>query len=83
MTAARSDWRAKRQQRDALSRANARQLKQVRADLTRRTQRYLDSVYGELSLGVGFGPLWEIVSPFRHDTAISSTGLDKKPAEPD
>jgi hypothetical protein len=83
MTAARSDWRAKRQQRDALSRANARQLKRVRADLTRRTQTYLDSCYGELSLGVGFGPLWEIVSPFRLGSPISTTGLGKKPAEPD
>jgi hypothetical protein len=83
MTAARSDWRAKRQQRDALSRANARELKRVRADLTRRSKTYLDSCCGELSLGVGFGPLWEIVSLFRHGTAISSTGVDKKPAEPD
>jgi hypothetical protein len=83
MTAARSDWRAKRQQREAVSRANARQLKQVRADLTRRTQTYLDSVYGELSFGVGYGALFELVSPFRLGSPISTTGLDKKPAEPD
>jgi hypothetical protein len=83
MTAARSDWRAKRQQRDALSRANARQLKRVRADVSRRTKTYLDSVYGELSLGVGYGALFELVSPFRLGSPISSTGVDKKPGEPD
>jgi hypothetical protein len=83
MTAAKSDWRAKRQQRDAISRANARELKRVRADVSRRTKTYLDSVYGELSLGVGYGALFELVSPFRLGSPISTTGVDKKPAEPD
>jgi hypothetical protein len=83
MTAARSDWRAKRQQREAVSRANARELKRLRADLTRRTKTYLDSVYGELSLGVGYGGLFELVSPFRIGSPISSTGVNKGPAEPD
>ena len=83
MTAARSDWRAKRQQREAVSRANARQLKRVRADVSRRTKTYLDSVYGELSLGIGYGPLFELVSPFRLGSPISSTGVNKGPTEPD
>ena len=83
MTAARSDWRAKRQQRDAVSRANARQLKRVRADVSRRTKTYLDSVYGELSLGIGYGPLFELVSPFRLASPISTTGVDEKADEPD
>jgi predicted S18 family serine protease len=83
MTAARSDWRAKRQQREAISRANARQLKRVRADVSRQTKTYLDSVYGELSLSVGYGALFELVSPFRLGSPISTTGVDKKPAEPD
>jgi hypothetical protein len=83
MTAAKLDWRAKRQQRDAISRANTRELKRVRADLTRRTRTYLDSVYGELSLGVGYGGLFELVSPFRLGSPTSSTGVNKGPTEPD
>ena len=81
--AMKSDWRQKRAQREAVSRANAKRLKDVRDEVSRRTSEFLKHDLGDQ---VGYSPLWETTSPFRHGSPLSPTGpadMTKPPGSPD
>jgi hypothetical protein len=78
-----SDWRQKRAQREAVTRANAKRLNEVRDEVSRRTGEFLKHDLGDQ---VGYSPLWETTSPFRHGSPLSSTGpadMTKPPGSPD
>jgi hypothetical protein len=78
--AGRTDWREKRARRDAVSRENSRQLKAIRKDISDRTARFHDHDFAQ---PIGFSPAWELLSPFRYGTPISTTHHIKEPTEPD